>query len=415
MSNLQGRLTALSPEQRELLEKRMMERGLESLMAIEEEQAASKKEHDTNAPTFIPKQKRTDAGIDLSLFFFSGDGSIEGPDKYKLLLESATFADQNGFAAVWTPERHFEDFGGLYPNPSVLSAALAMTTERLELRAGSVVLPLHHPIRFAEEWSVVDNLSGGRVSVAFATGWHPADFLLASNQIPEYYANRKQEMLQNIELVQRLWNGEEVPFTDANGVVHTVRTLPRPLRQPLDIWIATNGNPDTFREAAKIGANILTGITGAKFAEMEANIDMYRQTLKQYGFDPHSKKVALMLHTCLGQSDAEVKAKVKEPLQAYLKTFIRQQRNLISEYSDLSAADFDSIVSRAFELYFDESALLGTPDKCEKLIRTYRDIGIGDIACLIDFGLDHETVMNSLTLLAELNRQFSLERERVYV
>ena len=64
---------------------------------------------------------------------------------------------------VWTPERHLHAFGGLFPSSSVISAALAASTQRIRIRAGSVVLPLHSPIRVAEEWSVVDNLSTGRV------------------------------------------------------------------------------------------------------------------------------------------------------------------------------------------------------------------------------------------------------------
>src|SRR6185295_17743730 len=103
------------------------------------------------------------------------------------LMEGAKFADRNGFAAVWTPERHFHAFGGLYPNPSVTSAAIAAITQRVKIRAGSVVLPLHHPLRVAEEWAVVDNLSNGRVGLAFASGWHSIDFVLA----PQNYADRK--------------------------------------------------------------------------------------------------------------------------------------------------------------------------------------------------------------------------------
>ena len=67
--------------------------------------------------------------MDFSLFYFDGDGSLAQSNKYKLLFESAKFADQNGFTAVWTPERHFHAFGGLYPNPSLTAAALAMITE----------------------------------------------------------------------------------------------------------------------------------------------------------------------------------------------------------------------------------------------------------------------------------------------
>ena len=101
----------------------------------------------------------------------------------RLLLDGARFADDHGFEAVWTPERHFHAFGGLYPNPSMTSAAIAAITHGA-FRAGSVVLPLHHPIRVAEEWAVVDNLSRGRVGISFASGWQPNDFVLHPEHTP---------------------------------------------------------------------------------------------------------------------------------------------------------------------------------------------------------------------------------------
>ena len=86
------------------------------------------------------------------------------------MFEGARFGDRHGFTAIWIPERHFHAFGGFSPNPSVIAAALARETKQIQLRSGSVVLPLHHPIRVAEEWAVVDNLSQGRVGISFASG-----------------------------------------------------------------------------------------------------------------------------------------------------------------------------------------------------------------------------------------------------
>ena len=110
--------------------------------------------------------------LQFSLLYFDGKGGALAGDRYRLLVEGAKFADKHGFTAVWTPERHFHEFGGLYPNPAITSAALAMITERVQLRAGSVVIPLHNPLRVAEEWAAVDNLSQGRVGISFASGWH---------------------------------------------------------------------------------------------------------------------------------------------------------------------------------------------------------------------------------------------------
>lgn len=142
----------------------------------------------------LPEAKK----MAFSLFYFAADDSRSGADKYRLYLEGADYADRHGFEAVWTPERHFHESGGLYPNPSVLSAALAVTTQQIKLRAGSVVLPLHHTIRVAEEWSVIDNLSRGRVGLSFTSGWIPNDFAF----FPERFANKREEMLRGIEEVQ---------------------------------------------------------------------------------------------------------------------------------------------------------------------------------------------------------------------
>src|SRR5262249_9179258 len=172
-------------------------------------------------PRFKPKQS-----INLSLFYFASNDSEKSEAKYKLLLEGARLADRNGMEAVWTPERHFHAFGGLFPNPSVTSAALAVLTERVHIRAGSVVLPLHDPIRVAEEWSLVDNLSKGRVGIAFASGWHADDFTF----FPDRYGQRKEAMFSGIDTVKKLWQGESVAVRGGAGNEVHVRIFPKPIQ-----------------------------------------------------------------------------------------------------------------------------------------------------------------------------------------
>ena len=87
------------------------------------------------------------SALDLSIMFFSDNSQITSENKYHLVLEAAKFADEHGFEAIWTPERHFHPFGGIYSSPATLMAALATTTRRIRLRAGSVVLPLADPLR----------------------------------------------------------------------------------------------------------------------------------------------------------------------------------------------------------------------------------------------------------------------------
>ena len=186
-------------------------------------------------------------GIDLSLFYFSSDESNHSGDKYTLLLEGAKFADANGLSAVWTPERHFHSFGGLYPNPSVTAAALAAVTDRVGIRAGSCVLPLHSPIRVAEEWALVDNLSRGRVGVSFASGWQPQDFVLR----PECFDSRQSILFEQIEVVQRLWRGEKVLFKDGRGGDVDIATMPRPVQSELPVWITAAGKSRNLPEGRR--------------------------------------------------------------------------------------------------------------------------------------------------------------------
>src|SRR5580658_4121248 len=148
-------------------------------------------------PGNLSEPQRRNRAPRFSLFFFASAHERSTRQQYQLMLESARLADELGFEAIWIPERHFDPFGAPYPSPAVLAAALAASTRRLEIRAGSVVLPLQDPVRVAEDWAVVDNLSGGRAGMAFASGWHPNDFVFA----PHNYEMRKQVTLDHVSTV----------------------------------------------------------------------------------------------------------------------------------------------------------------------------------------------------------------------
>lgn len=358
----------------------------------------------------------TTAEMDFSLFFFSSYSSEEVNGKYDLLVDSVKFADKHDFTGVWTPERHFHAFGGLFPNPSVVSAALAMVTDRIKIRAGSVVLPLHDPLRVAEEWSVVDNLSGGRVELAFATGWHPDDFLFR----PEQYEKRVSSMYGKIEEVRNLWQGGKVERLNGTGNRVFVGTFPRPLSDTLPIWITTGGNPESFIRAGKIGAHVLTHLLGQDIDSLQNNIRLYRSALAENGHDPQNGQVALMVHTYLGEQLDEVEAIVKKPFSTYIETSADLLNHVLgSQGGDLNAiseSDKEELLELAFQRYWQTSALMGTPETCKPLVERLHRIGVTEIACLVDFGVDYPNVMAGLERLSTFKTQFkraSQEQETI--
>jgi natural product biosynthesis luciferase-like monooxygenase protein len=340
--------------------------------------------------------------VDLSLFFFADSGAA-ADDGYRLLLESARFADANGFAAVWTPERHFHSFGGLYPNPAVTGAAVAAVTERVGVRAGSVVAPLHHPARIAEEWSVVDNLSKGRVGVSFASGWHAADFVLQ----PENYAERKTVMVEAVETVRRLWRGEQVEFPDGAGEKRAVRIFPAPVQPELPVWITSAGSPETFRAAGRLGAGLLTHMLGQDRDRLAQNIAAYREEC------PDGRgHVVLMLHTLLGPDRDVIRETVREPFSDYLRSsvdlVVKASSGLLPPGFDpdrLPARDKEFLIAHAFDRYFTTSGLFGTVADGVEMLQGLKAIGVDEVACLIDFGVPRDDVLGSLRYLAELRER----------
>jgi natural product biosynthesis luciferase-like monooxygenase protein len=344
--------------------------------------------------------------MDFSLLYFSGDGSTTRTDKYALLLETAKYADSHGYKAIWTPERHFHPFGGLYPNPSVIAAALATITEKIQLRSGSVVMPLQNPVRVAEEWAVVDNLSQGRVGLSFASGWHADDFLLQ----PSNYANRKEAMWTGIEVLKRLWQGEKVEFLGGTGKPVQIQTFPRPIQRQVPIWI-TCGSDETFIGAGKIGANVLTSLLYETTDNLARQIALYRDSLAEHGYSRQSGRVSLMLHTFIGDDEELVRHQVKEPFCNYIKTHFALVEKLASSLNfsinpdTFTEEDRACLFDFAFERYLQGRVTIGTKENCRQTIEHMEKIGVDEIACLIDFGLDFELVVSSLEKLTELKNE----------
>jgi natural product biosynthesis luciferase-like monooxygenase protein len=373
------------------------------LMADEDRLAASQ------SPVRVSEK-----GMQFSLMYWGNDDG-QGKQKYRLLLEGAKFADTHGFCAVWTPERHFHAFGGPFPNPSVSGAAVAAVTQNIAVRAGSCVAPLHHPIRIAEEWAMIDNLTNGRTGIGIASGWHPVDFVLRPENRPPH---NKQAVLDSIATLRKLWRGETVEFDKGDGIV-PIQTLPRPVSRDLKIWLTTAGNPDTWREAGSLGANVLTHLLGQSIAEVAEKIKIYHEALRDAGHDPADFTVTLMLHTFVARDRDHAREVARGPMKSYLMAaaaLVKQYawafpafkrpagaaNPMDIDLSTLSQDEVDGILDFAFNRYFEDSGLFGTVEDCLARVEQLKAIGVTEVACLIDYGIATEQVLEGLYPLAEV-------------
>jgi iturin family lipopeptide synthetase A len=354
-------------------------------------------------------RRGTNQPLAFSLSYFGTYQAAYSPSKYELLIEGARFADAEGFQAVWIPERHFHEFGGLSPNPSVLAAALARETKRVQLRAGSVVMPLHHPMRVAEEWSLVDNLAGGRVGVAFASGWHPNDFVFA----PQSFGRQRELTFEGMEAVRRAWRGEPLSLRDGTGKEVELKLHPLPSQTELPCWLTIVNNRETYRTAGQLGVGVLTNLMGQTLEELTANVAIYRAALDEFGHDPRTGRVAVLLHTYVREDAEQAIREARRPLCDYLLSSMTLFKRLVQSQSlpidldGLSVADREYIVQKAYDKYVAFSALIGSPDTCRPIVESLVAAGVDEIACFVDFGVSTESALRGLPSLNELRKRWA--------
>jgi natural product biosynthesis luciferase-like monooxygenase protein/amino acid adenylation domain-containing protein len=356
-------------------------------------------------PTSAPADIASNCRPALGLSFFGMGGAGDGRRDYENIIALAKRADRLGLASVWLPERHFHALGGFSPNPVVLHAALARETERIALRAGSVVLPLHHPIRVAEEWSMLDNLSGGRVGLAAAAGWNADDFILA----PENHADSRTRMYEALDAIRSLWRGGTYRGRNGRGAEVEVTLFPRPCQTELPVWIAVLRDPASFVEAGRRGFGVLTNLIAQTPSELAANIAAYRQARQAAGHaaDGH---VAVLLHTYLDDDAARARQDASAPFRHYLESAAGLFPSFVASRGgaaplSISTAEREAVIRAAYARYVENCALIGSVETAAATMRQLGAIGVDEVAAFVDFGMPHAALERTLDRLPTLAQQ----------
>lgn len=185
----------------------------------------------------------------------------------------------------------------------------------------------------------------------------------------------------------------------------TVKIYPLPKQKDLDMWFTCSGGSERFVEAGERGFNILTALLFQSMDELATKIAAYREARRSHGHDPEAGKVTLMLHTFVHQELNFVRHTVRAPFMTYLENSIdlwRQETNKLN----IGSKDRQKVLWFAFDRYFQKGALFGTPETCRPMVERAVQIGVNEIAALLDFGLDGEAMLDGLIYFDQLKNLF---------
>ena len=211
--------------------------------------------------------------------------------RFDAMCAQASLAEALGFDVIWAHEHH--SGGSTYPSPLMTLAALAGVTTRIELGTNMLLLPLHHPLRVAEDAAMVDVMSGGRLRLGVSAGYSPAD--LEAFAVPP--GLRAQRMREGLALIRAVWSGAPVSLDSELCRLHDFTLHPKPIRQP-PIYIGGSVNA-AIRRAARLGDELIISAT-QRISDVPRILAVYAEALRALDQQPEAKGPTLnrVVHVC---------------------------------------------------------------------------------------------------------------------
>jgi alkanesulfonate monooxygenase SsuD/methylene tetrahydromethanopterin reductase-like flavin-dependent oxidoreductase (luciferase family) len=322
--------------------------------------------------------------------------------RYRELIDEAILADSLGFDTVWLAEVHFAPHFSAMPAPMMLLAAIAERTKKLRLGLAVNLVPLHHPMRLAEETAMLDVLSGGRVEFGAGRGAFNLNYRGYGVDLIE----SRELFAEGLEFVKAAWTEPRVQFKGTHFSADGINVVPKPIQQPYPpIRLAAN-SPDTFVYAGEHGYPIFAGGPVNPFPVLGERLKIYDDALKQGRHErPHDWLAGLAL-VFAGRDRASVRAIVEPSLRNYFSSVLK----IIEPQSNLPfhLEEFEKVRARLKNFDYDniESILgaFGEPERIADRIAELRErFGFDRLVCWFETGglSGHHNVMESMRLFAE--------------
>ena len=315
-----------------------------------------------------------------------GLAPIQSQARFDTMRDQARLAETLGFDVLWAHEHH--SGGVMYPSPLMTLAALSCVTTRIELGTNMLLLPLHHPLRVAEDAVMVDVMSAGRLRLGVSAGYSPAD-LHAFAVPPEARARRMRE---GVALIRAVWTGTPVSLDTELCRLRDFTLHPRPIRAPAPP-IYMGGTVDAaIRRAARLGDELIISTT-QRIGDIPRVLAVYAEALRAIGRQPAAKTPVInrIVHVL---PDGAAK---HDALAFFAKGFLA----LYDAWGHQNVTALDA-AARTLEQTDAEHLIVGDASFCIDAIERYRALGIKEIACLMNFGgPDPDSVQRSMRLFGE--------------
>ena len=314
-------------------------------------------------------------------------------------LWEVDFAEQNGFESVWVTEHHFSGFGSIGA-PSVYAAGIAQRTRRIRIGYGVAVVPLHHPLRLAEEISWVDHLSQGRVAVGVGPGFSPFEFGGFGVPVEERHAR----FLEGLDVLGRALAEPEIMF---EGKRLMVRPRPYTHLHPPFYWASTAD--ESLRKAGAERMPILFG--REPVSAIAERLECYRAIRAEAGVpkDAIAREIGEMYvlrRICIADTDEAALREVQEPLRWH-----REMAARVHEYGE-AVETVPTLLDGSTVETPDDGDCFGTPATVFQKLDELRVLGLRKLIGWFHFGnMPYESVRRSMELMAsEVIPRFRRER-----
>jgi probable LLM family oxidoreductase len=311
--------------------------------------------------------------------------AIDPARRLRDLTEEMELADRLGLDVFGVGEHHRPDFA--VSSPAVVLGAAAVRTERIRLTSAVTVLSSDDPVRVFQDFATVDLLSGGRAEIMAGRGSFIESFPLFGFDLADY----DELFVENLALLLRLRESERVQWSGTHRApIDDLGVYPRPLQEPLPVWVAVGGNPESAIRAGRLGLPMALAIIGGQPERFVPFVELHRRAAAETGYDP-LPSVSINSHAYIAET-SEQAAEEFFPAYSAMMNAIGKERG----WSEITRQDFDALRTLRGAL------VVGSPqDVIEKILYQYELFGHQRFLAQISVGtLPHEQVLRAIELFA---------------